>query len=155
MIEIIKTKICKEILRIINKPEYKKWLIDKKGQVLARDLDLPVMTYYLFRLDGVVAGYGAIRHERSDVNIVDIAILNKFRGTVGREIALMAIKKYAGESTCKVLVTRIDKLNKKSLYFTKWLGFEEYINDDKYIYLRLELWAEQADKIHQTQHQNI
>jgi len=137
------TKDYKEIVKIINRPDYKEWLIDKDGDVADKDLDIPNIIYYLFSVDNEVAGFCALRKIYDDVSIADIAILEKFRGKTAKHISNVAINKYILESTCKMLITRINKENKRSLYFAKWLGFVKYLDDDNYIYLRLKLWVEQ------------
>jgi RimJ/RimL family protein N-acetyltransferase len=158
MINIKTTKNYKEIANIINKPGYKEWIFDKEGAVTESDLLVSGIKYYLFDVYGIVAGFCAFRQITDDISICDVAFLEEFRGKVAKEISLEAIRKFKKESSCKILITRISKKNKRSLYFAKWLGFVKYLDDDNYIYLRLILWAEysaEVDQIHQMQQKNI
>lgn len=158
MISIKITKDCKEIAKIINKPGYKEWIFDKDGEVTASDLLVSGITYYLFYVCEITAGFCAFRQITDDISICDVAFLEEFRGKVAKGISLEAIRKFKKESSCKILITRISKKNKRSLYFSKWLGFVKYSDDDNYIYLRLILWAEysaEVEKIHQMQQKNI
>ena len=143
MIDVVVTTNYSVIADLINNYDFKKWLIEKDGNVSECDLDKPDMIYYLLVFNGEKAGFGAIRKLNDFVSIVDIAIIPKFRGTVARDFVSAAICKYRSESTCKILVTRVDRKNRQSLYFSKWFGFKKYADDDKYIYLRLLLWAAQ------------
>jgi len=146
------------IAEIINKDGYKEWIIDKEGDVTESDLVASGITYYLFDVFGVVAGFCAFRQITDDISICDVAFLEEFRGKIAKEISLKAIRKFKQESSCNILITRISKKNKRSLYFAKWLGFVKYLDDDNYIYLRLILWAESSavvDPIHQMQQKNI
>ncbi len=158
MINIKITKDYQEIARIINKPGYKEWIFDKEGDVTESDLLVSGITYYLFEVYGIVAGFCAFRQITDDISICDVAFLEEFRGKIAKEVSLEAIRKFKKESSCKILITRISKKNKRSLYFSKWLGFVKYSDDDNYIYLRLILWADplaEVEKIHQMQQKNI
>lgn len=158
MINIKITKDYQEIARIINKPGYKEWIFDKEGNVTESDLLVSGITYYLFEVYGIVAGFCAFRQITDDISICDVAFLEEFRGKIAKEVSLEAIRKFKKESSCKILITRISKKNKRSLYFSKWLGFVKYSDDDNYIYLRLILWADplaEVEKIHQMQQKNI
>ena len=143
LIEICSTVDYKLIGDIVCKPGYKEWLINDDCAAIEDILARPGMIYYLYKIDDVIAGFGAIRNIDENISIVDIAILENFRGKIGKELALSSIEKFSNESSCKILITRIDRKNKRSLYFTKWLGFKKYLDDENYIYLRLNLWADQ------------
>lgn len=139
-IEIYIPKHLNDIVEIINDPEYSKWLND--GNKIKNLEELYHLTFYLFKVNDEIAGFCAFRNAEK-ASIVDVAILKKFRGKIGKKLSLLAKEKYKIESNCKVLLTRIDKRNRQSLVFSKWVGFIKFDEDEKYNYLRLPLWAEQ------------
>lgn len=133
-------KYLKEISEIINKVGYKEWLANGRSIENPSELENPAVKYYIFKKDGETAGFCAFKKEDNDISVADVAILEKFRGKIGKYFSILGIKKYISENDCKMMVARIDKCNKKSLFFTTWIGFKKYFEDKKYIYVRLNLW---------------
>jgi len=94
--------------------------------------------FYLLKIDGEIAGIIIITDTKHDFFMVDIGIFIKFRGKSGFKLGEEAIKKYIEKNGYKNIIARIDKSNRKSLFYSIYYGFRKLFEDNKYYYMRLD-----------------
>jgi len=130
-----------EIAEIINRVGYKEWLSDGRYIEDPKILKDDDIMYYLLRYSNDTMGFCAFKKHNDLISSIDIAFLEKYRGKLAKYMSMVAIKKYIIDTKCGMLITRVNKKNRRSLFFSKWLGFVKYLEDNDYIYLRLILWV--------------
>ena len=129
------TKDLEKIANIINMPDNKKWLIENNCDISKESLKNDKIKYYLLQKDDKDAGFCAFLDAGDGIIVGDVAILEDYRGKIGKWLSIMAIKAFLKNNNCKSIITRINKENKRALVFTKWLGFVKFREDQQYIYL--------------------
>mgnify|MGYP001765349430 CR=1 FL=1 len=125
-----------KVAEIINKSGYKEWLSNNKYIENPDILRNEYIVFYLLKNDNETIGFLAFNNKIKQVSIIDLAILDRFRGKIGKDASILGINNYIENSDCKVIISRIDKENKRAIVFSSWVGFKKYSEDDKFIYVR-------------------
>ena len=92
---------------------------------------------YLFKVNNKYAGlaFFAFPAVLERVALVDVAIFKEFRGKIGKKLGKMSINKLFNETDINIVLGRIRKSNRKSLFYSLICGFNKLKETKDYYYI--------------------
>lgn len=140
-IEFYETKFLRNIYSVINHPDVLPFMVrtslNECPAINLKKLYSPIITVYALRITDKLAGIGFFRLE-NEIAIADVCFLPQFRGKDAKRVAMQAIYDYVRKKSPREITGKINKNNKRSYLFSRWLGFEKVNEDDEFYYMRFK-----------------
>lgn len=137
---IKKTNDFNLIKSILCDDEISSNLLSFKYENMEEKLNNELMIYYIFLVDGKIAGFCAFKHLKDICNIdgnyaVDIGIFKRYRGKIGYRFGEMMLFEFNKTFSPNKIFALIQDNNKASILYTRSMGFKPLVKENGYCIL--------------------
>lgn len=136
---IYKTTNSALIRRIINHPDVKGFMFHvEPPEIILFDIKKLMSTnivIYAMRFNNELIGIGIFSNKNGSI-YVDIAFLPQCRGKNALSLATETLSQYIKEYCPSEILAKINKKNRRSLIFAKWMDFFVESEDEIYFYIK-------------------